>query len=79
MKKLTARLTLTLLLSCLFSPALFASKQVSQSSFSAMNAVGNPSSERRGTENWEQPQGNFFVVPAIIMGIVVIILFYNRD
>jgi hypothetical protein len=34
---------------------------------------------RRGTENWENPQGNFFVVPAVVLGIIGIALFFNRD
>ena len=35
--------------------------------------------QRRGTENWENPQGNFFVVPAVVLGIIGIALFFNRD
>lgn len=33
---------------------------------------------RKGTENWEGPQGSFFVIPAILLGVLVIILFFNR-
>lgn len=34
--------------------------------------------ERRGTENWEQSQSGFFVVPGVILGILALILFFDR-
>lgn len=37
------------------------------------------SAERRGTENWEEPQGSFFVVPGVILGIIALALFFNRN
>jgi hypothetical protein len=33
---------------------------------------------RKGTENWEEPQGSFFVIPAVVVGLIVIVLFFNR-
>jgi hypothetical protein len=33
---------------------------------------------RKGTENWEQEQGSFFTIPALVLGVVGIILFFNR-
>jgi hypothetical protein len=33
---------------------------------------------RKGTENWEEPQGSFFIIPAVIVGLIVIVLFFNR-
>jgi len=35
--------------------------------------------QRRGTENWEEPQGSFFVVPAVVLGIIGLALFFNKD
>jgi hypothetical protein len=34
---------------------------------------------RRGTENQEQPQGSFFAIPATVVGIILLFLFFNRD
>ena len=34
---------------------------------------------RSGTENWEEPQGSFFAIPAAVVGIILIFLFFNRD
>jgi hypothetical protein len=34
---------------------------------------------RRGTENWEQSQESFFVVPGIVFGIIAVFLFFNRN
>jgi hypothetical protein len=34
---------------------------------------------RKGTENWEEPQGSFFVIPAVVVGIIALILFFNRE
>jgi hypothetical protein len=34
---------------------------------------------RRGTENWEQPQWSFFVVPGIFIGLALVVLFFNRN
>jgi hypothetical protein len=33
---------------------------------------------RKGTENWEEPQGSFFIIPAVVLGLVVVVLFFNR-
>jgi hypothetical protein len=33
---------------------------------------------RKGTENWEEPQGSFFIIPAVVIGLIVIVLFFNR-
>lgn len=33
---------------------------------------------RKGTENWEQEQGSFFAIPALVLGIVGVFLFFNR-
>ena len=33
---------------------------------------------RKGTENWEQEQGSFFTVPAVVLGIIGAFLFFNR-
>lgn len=34
---------------------------------------------RKGTENWEEPQGSFFAIPAVVVGIIALILFFNRE
>nr|WP_087146330.1 hypothetical protein [Crenothrix polyspora] len=34
---------------------------------------------RRGTENRDEPQGSFFVVPAVIFGIIALLVFLNRE
>jgi hypothetical protein len=34
---------------------------------------------RRGTENTEQPQSSFFAIPAVVVGIIGLVLFINRD
>ena len=34
---------------------------------------------RKGTENWEQPQSSFFLVPGVIAAIIALALFFNRD
>jgi hypothetical protein len=34
---------------------------------------------RRGTENWEQPQGSFWVIPAAVVGVILLILFFNKE
>jgi len=34
---------------------------------------------RKGTENWEETQGSFFVVPALIIGVIVLALFFSRE
>ncbi len=33
---------------------------------------------RRGTENWEQSQSSFFVVPGIFLSVVGLALFFSR-
>jgi hypothetical protein len=34
---------------------------------------------RRGTENWEEPQGSYFAIPALVIGVIGIVLFFNRE
>ena len=34
---------------------------------------------RRGTENTEQPQSSFFAIPAIVLGIIGVVLFLSRE
>lgn len=34
---------------------------------------------RRGTENWEQSQGGYFVIPGVLVGIIGLFLYFNRD
>ncbi len=34
---------------------------------------------RKGTENWEQPQGNFWIVPVAVVGLVFAILFFSKE
>lgn len=34
---------------------------------------------RRGTENWEQDQGSFFTIPALVIAIIGVLLFFTRD
>lgn len=34
---------------------------------------------RKGTENWEEPQGSYFAIPALIVGVIGLVLFFNRD
>lgn len=34
---------------------------------------------RQGTENWEEPQGSFFAIPAAVLGVIVLVLFFTRE
>ena len=34
---------------------------------------------RKGTENWEEPQGSFFAIPALIVGAIALFLFFSRE
>lgn len=34
---------------------------------------------RKGTENEQESQISFFVIPAVVVGIVLIFLFFNRE
>lgn len=34
---------------------------------------------RKGTENEEMPQGSFFAVPTIIIGIALVFVWFNRE
>jgi hypothetical protein len=34
---------------------------------------------RRGTENWDAPQGSFFAIPAVVVGVIALFLFFNRE
>jgi len=34
---------------------------------------------RRGTENWEESQISFFIVPAVSIGLVLLFLIFNRN
>lgn len=34
---------------------------------------------RKGTENWEQSQGNFMTIPLIVVGIIAFLLFFSRE
>ena len=38
----------------------------------------NGSGSRRGTENWEQSQSNFFVIPGLVIAVAAIAYFFNR-
>jgi len=34
---------------------------------------------RRGTENWEESQTSFFIVPGVAIGIVALFFIFNRN
>jgi len=34
---------------------------------------------RRGTENWEESQWSFYVVPALFIGVIALVLFFNKN
>jgi hypothetical protein len=34
---------------------------------------------RKGTENGEESQVSFFVIPAVVVGIILLFLFFNRE
>ena len=34
---------------------------------------------RKGTENVDESQASFFVIPAVVVGIILIILFFKRE
>ena len=34
---------------------------------------------RKGTENVEESQISFFVIPAVVVGIILLFLFFNRE
>jgi hypothetical protein len=52
--------------------------------FSITTKKGEPYDEtkdpalRKGTENWEEKQGSFFVVPALLIGVVLLIYLLGR-
>ena len=77
-------------LSNFISPTLLAdSNDANHFTFSQTNTISVKSGEkydetkdpalRSGTENWEEPQGSFFAIPAAVVGIILIFLFFNRD
>ena len=33
---------------------------------------------RQGTENWEESQWSFYVVPALFIGVIALVLFFNK-
>ena len=87
MRKMISGLNVVVLLSCLFSPGVFAQGFSDWSmgsaaftpNFLVKDNSGKDSATRTGTENWEQPQMDFFIVPAVIIGVVTIVLFWKRD
>jgi hypothetical protein len=34
---------------------------------------------RKGTENWEQPQSSFWMIPAALVGLVFVVLFFTKQ
>ena len=34
---------------------------------------------RKGTENVEESQASFFVIPAVVVGMILLFLFFNRE
>ena len=34
---------------------------------------------RKGTENWEESQISFFIVPAVAIGIIALFLIFNKN
>jgi hypothetical protein len=34
---------------------------------------------RKGTENWEEPQGSYFAIPALVIGVIALALFFNKE
>ena len=34
---------------------------------------------RRGTENTEQPQSSFFAIPAVVIGLIAVVLFLSKE
>ena len=37
------------------------------------------SSQRRGTENWEESQSSFLIFPGIVLGLIALAMFFSRD
>ncbi len=33
---------------------------------------------RQGTENWEESQWSFYIVPAVFIGVIALVLFFNK-
>lgn len=72
------------------TPDLFAKlSYVDSNTFFAPNMISTKRGEkydeskdpalRKGTENWEQTQGNFWIIPAIVVGLIFAVLFFNRN
>lgn len=57
--------------------SLFRSNMISTKRSEKYDEAKDPAL-RKGTENWEEPQGSFFAVPAAVVGVIVLILFFNR-
>jgi hypothetical protein len=34
---------------------------------------------RKGTENVEESQASFFVIPTVVVGMILLFLFFNRE
>lgn len=34
---------------------------------------------RQGTENWEESQWSFYIVPALFIGVIALVLFFNKN
>ena len=73
----------------LATPSLFSDIAYGDNfSFAQTNAILTKSGEqydeskdpalRKGTENWEEKQGSYFVIPALVIGVMGLILFLNR-
>lgn len=45
------------------------------------NGIGETkdAATRRGTENWEESQTSFFIVPGVAIGIVALFFIFNRN
>lgn len=34
---------------------------------------------RKGTENRAEPRGSYFIIPAVVVGLIFVILLFNRE
>ncbi len=73
----------------LATPSLFSDISYGDNfSFAQTNTISTKSGEkydepkdpalRKGTENWEEKQGSYFAIPALVIGIMALVLFFNR-
>ncbi|NOT84487.1 MAG: hypothetical protein HOP02_06810 [Methylococcaceae bacterium] len=77
LRKTASTVALILLLGSALPSGVFANDNVLAVKTDAPYNNPQNSALRTGTENWEQPQWSFFVVPGIFMGLALLVLLFK--